>query len=162
MGPLWTRSSPLHFVIHVKYWPPASNINSRGWRTIITQKSSEKVCSLKWNWLRIAKLLNQAWTWFHFSPFAWNEKCVIDISVHFLWFWVKNLTISALFSHLNGKLRGLSLNRNSWESTEVKPNSVKWWKLLSSVNFPWIWIHQTIKNGYIYMYVLAFLPSGIV
>ena len=79
--------------------------------------------------------VNRAWTWFHSSAIAWNVKSMNNNFLNFSWFWVMNTSISA-WLHL--KLRKLGVNSYSLHKTEVKRDSGK---LLSIVNFPWIWIH---------------------
>ena len=49
--------------------------------------------------------VNRAWTGFYLSPFTWNVKSVNDNFPYFLWFWVKNLTISVWFLVKSLKLR---------------------------------------------------------
>jgi len=79
--------------------------------------------------------VNQAWTWFHFSPYAWNVKSVKDNLPHFSWFWVINLTISALIHVQLLKLCELDVNGNSQHRTKPKRDSLKCWKLFSILNF---------------------------
>ena len=66
----------------------------------------------------------------------WNVNSVNDNFPHLLLFWVKNLSISVIkrWNYMNQSQRELRL-RN-----EAKHNSVKCWKLLLCVNFPWMWI----------------------
>ena len=56
-------------------------------------------------------------------------------SNYFVWFHTKLL-----------KLRESGTNRTSQFRSKVKRDSVKCWKLLSSVNFPWTWIHWPITS----------------
>ena len=67
---------------------------------------------------------------------------------HSLWFYVKNLLSLAGFHVKLLKLRESGMNEKSWHRTEVKRESVKCWKMLSSVNFPWKWIHEPITRWY--------------
>ena len=45
-------------------------------------------------------------------------------------------------------LCGSGMNTNSRHKLKVKRASVKYWKLLFRVNFPWIWIHWLITCKY--------------
>ena len=69
--------------------------------------------------------MNLAWTWFHFSTFAWNVKSVNDNFPHFLWFLVKNLPISMWFHVKLLKLCELGVNGNSRHTTEMKREMLK-------------------------------------
>ena len=55
--------------------------------------------------------MNRAWTWFHLSPFAWNVKFVNGNFLYLLWFWMENLSISALFQVNLLKIRELGGER---------------------------------------------------
>ena len=77
----------------------------------------------------------------------------------YLWFRVNNL-LSMWFHVKLLKLRESDINQNSQLRTEVKRDSVKWQKLISSVNFLWIWIHWPITNWNIPKYLdFKFLSS---
>ena len=58
-----------------------------------------------------------------------------------LCFQVKNMSFLAWF---HKKL----LNENSCHRTKVRRDFMKCWKLLSSVNFQWLWIHWSITCSY--------------
>ena len=49
------------------------------------------------------------------------------------------------------KLRESDVKRNSRHRIEVKHDSVKFEKQLSSVNFPWTWIHSPITNIHFFL-----------
>ena len=90
--------------------------------------------------------VNQAWKCFHVSPFEWIVRSVDDNFPSFWWFWVKKRRIFAWFQMKLLKLGESAINRNSQYRIEVKSYSVKCWKLLSSLNFPWTWIHWQITT----------------
>ena len=86
------------------------------------------------------QILCQSWV----NVILRNMKSVNDNFHHFSWFWVKNCAILAWFHMKSLKFRNLGINGNSWKRTEVtRRDSMKCYKLLSSVYIPWKWIQFT-------------------
>ena len=65
-----------------------------------------------------------------------------------MWFHVKLL-----------KLLESGINQKSWHRTEVKRDSVKCWKLLSSVNFLWNQIHWPITVKFYQVKIIHFFEK---
>ena len=96
--------------------------------------------------------MNWAWTWFHLSPFACNEKSVNHSNSQLAWFWMKNLSTLFWFHMKMLKLRDLDMKGISQRGTKVKHDSVKCWQLISSVNF-------SVNMNLLLKYVL-YIPGG--
>ena len=76
---------------------------------------------------------------------TWNLRMTILLNYYdFEW---KTSQLSAWFHVKLLILRESVVNGNFWPRIDVTPDSVKCWKLLLSVNFPWIWIHWPITSN---------------
>ena len=91
--------------------------------------------------------------------FPWNELVRDFIYHHLHETWNLQMTIFPTYHDFGWKTDNfimisreivemiwIGINRNSWDRTEAKQDSVKCWKLLSSVNFLWTWIHWPITK----------------
>ena len=82
------------------------------------------------------------------GTFGFFEQCASLNGILFHDFCAKNLLISLWFHVKFLNWIELGINENSQHSTEGKCDSMKCWKLLFSVNFPWMWIHWPITKPY--------------
>ena len=80
----------------------------------------------------------------------WNQR-IWQISPFFISL-SKNVSNSTWFPM---KLLELNVNRKSRHSTGVKRESVKCWKFILSVNFPWLLIHWPFTSSYLQTFTLT-------